>query len=178
MICHICYFLLKSNMSSNHMKIYIETNIDTVYDEIDAYIQKLNDEKEITDFIENGKYPDRLKSRQKHIYIPVLEDISVPEPVPFDTSGYIVKFNGMIHKVNNIEMELKIDTTRENRVINECENKDNNCPMCMDDMGDRNYMVPKCGHKVCMTCVMKNMMTNLDSGNVCCLCRANILPTL
>ena len=165
-------------MLSNHMKLYIETNIDTVYDEIDAYIQKLNDEKEITDFIEKGKYPDRLTSRQEHIYIPVLEDIQVPEQIQIDTSGYIVKFNGMIHKVNNIEMELKIDTMRENRIINECENKDNNCPMCMDYMGDRNYMVPKCGHKVCMTCVLKNMMTNLDSGNVCCLCRANILPTL
>jgi len=149
-------------------------------DNIDNYIQLLIDKQEVNDFIESGRYPDRLSCKHTNIYMPILEDISVPEPIPIpiDTSGYIVKFNTMIDKLNNIEMELKIDTTRENRVINECENKDNNCPMCMDDMGDRNYMVPKCGHKVCMTCVLKNMMTNLDSGNVCCLCRANILPTL
>jgi len=167
-------------MSSNHMKISVGMERYTYNepDDIDNYIQLLIEKQEVTEFIETGRYPDRLTSRQEHIYIPVLEDISVPEPIPIDISGYIGKFNGMIHKVNNIEMELKIETTRENRVINECENKDNNCPMCMDDMGDRNYMVPKCGHKVCMTCVMKNIMTNLDSGNLCCLCRANILPTL
>ena len=171
-------------MLSNHMKISVGTErttnkeSDDDIDNIDNYIQLLIDRQEVTEFIESGRYPDRLSFKHKDICMPILEDISVPEPIPIDTSGCIVKFNGMIHKLNNIEMELKIDTTRENKVINECENKDNNCPICMNDMGDRNYMVPNCGHRVCMTCVLKNMMTNLDNGSVCCLCRRNILPTL
>lgn len=146
--------------------------------DIDNYIQMLIDKQEVTDFVEKGVYPDRLSFRYKHVYMPVLEDISIPEIMPLDNGHCIDNFSNMLDKINRIEMELKTETTRENRGINENDHKDNHCPICLDDMGERNYMVPQCGHRVCMNCVVKNMMTNLDSGNVCCLCRATILPVL
>jgi hypothetical protein len=164
-------------MSANRIKFTIESDTEEVND-IDTYIQMLIGKQEVTEFIESGRYPDRLSFKHKKIYMPVLDDISVPEPIPIDTGGCIDKFNTMLETLNNVESELKADTTRENLGIDECENKDNNCPICMNDMGDRNYIVPNCGHRVCMTCVLKNMMINLDNGSVCCLCRRNILSTL
>ncbi len=170
-------------MSSNRIKFTIEPDMEQEANDIDMYIQMLIEKQEVDDFITNGVYPHRLSYKHNNIYIPVLEEISVPEPIvtPVVTRGYINKFNTMIETLNTVEAELKSDATRENIMINKCEhndNRDNNCPICMNDMGDRNYMVPNCGHRVCMTCVLKNMMTNLDNGSVCCLCRRNILPTL
>jgi len=158
------------------MKMTGEQSTEQESIDIDNYIQMLIDKQEVNDFIESGRYPDRLSFKHKKIYMPVLEDISIPEFIPLENGHCIDKFSNMLDKINTIEMELKTDTTRENRVINEDDNKDNQCPICFDDIGERNYMVPQCGHRVCMNCVVKNMMTNLDSGNVCCLCRANILP--
>lgn len=167
-------------MSTNRIKFTNEPDIEQEANDIDMYIQMLIEKQEVDDFIDNGVYPGRLSYNHKNIYMPVLEEISVPEPIstPMVTRSYIDKFNTMIETLSKVEAELKADTTREILGINDCENKDNNCPICMNDMGHRNYMVPNCGHKVCMTCVLKNMMTNLDNGSVCCLCRANILPTL
>ena len=163
-------------LSSNQMKLCLE--IETEFNDIDRYIQMLNEEKEVTDFIENGKYPYRLTSNQKYLYMPILDDISFPEFVAVDNSDYIDKVNIMIHTINEIEIELKSNTNRTNIVIPECQHKDNICPICMDDIGDRNYMVPLCGHRVCMNCVVKNFTTNLNSGSLCCLCRGCILPIL
>lgn len=169
-------------MTTNRIKFTIEPDMEQEANDIDMYIQMLIEKQEVDDFITNGVYPHRLSYKHNNIYMPVLEEISVPEsiptPTPIVTCGYIDKFNTMIETLNKVEAELKVATTRETLEINECENKDNNCPICMNDMGDRNYMVPNCGHRVCMTCVLKNMMTNLDNGSVCCLCRRNILPTL
>jgi len=53
---------------------------------------------------------------------------------------------------------------------------DDECPVCLCSIGDRNYMVPKCGHKICCDCLFTNIKQNKTTGNLCPLCRQESIP--
>jgi hypothetical protein len=46
------------------------------------------------------------------------------------------------------------------------------CPICYEDVGEKNSCVTECGHKFCMTCMAKNLQVSAK----CPLCRSNIIP--
>ena len=93
------------------MKMTGEQSTEQESIDIDNYIQMLIDKQEVNDFIESGRYPDRLSFKHKKIYMPILEDISIPEFIPLENGHCIDKFSNMLDKINTIEMELKTDTT-------------------------------------------------------------------
>jgi|TARA_B110000483_G_scaffold241784_1_gene325712 hypothetical protein len=72
-------------------------------------------------------------------------------------------------------MKRKID---ENDNINENENEnlkkkqkiDDNCPICYEVMGHKNYIITNCNHKFCFDCLTKSC----QNKNECPLCRAEI----
>jgi chromosome segregation ATPase len=74
-----------------------------------------------------------------------------------------------IESLNEIEYKIK-ETMQEIK-------KDNECPICLNDMGKTNYLVPKCGHKLCMHCFVSNVVYT-KRGHICCLCRDIIVPTV
>ena len=45
------------------------------------------------------------------------------------------------------------------------------CPICYDELGDRNLCVTKCGHKFCMDCATKHLANN----TACPMCRTPII---
>ena len=45
------------------------------------------------------------------------------------------------------------------------------CPICYEEIGSRNFCVTSCGHKFCMGCIPKH----LANSNACPMCRADIV---
>lgn len=143
-------------------------------EDIDLYLNKLKEKQEIDDFINNGVYPERLsyKNNKRNLHFPKMEegfDDSKLHPIMPIESSFIENLQDMTTKLNHIEREIKINIENENNV------GDNDCPICMDCMGDRNYIVPVCGHKICVNCFVTNISTNRKNGCLCSLCREKIV---
>lgn len=145
-------------------------------EEIDTYIQKLKEEEEVRDFIVNGVYPKRLSHKNRQIYMPKLEEYPLQE-IKYNTYNIQEHLTTLAHNLHNVERELKNAIDKENnadsREINE--NNVESCPICIESIGERNYIVPSCGHRVCVNCFVKNMTMNRGSGCLCSLCRAQIV---
>jgi hypothetical protein len=135
-------------------------------EEIDTYIQKLKEEEEIRDFIINGVYPKRLSQKNRQIYMPKLEEYPLQE-IKYNTYNIQEHLTTLAHNLHNVERELKNAIDKENNV--------ESCPICIESIGERNYIVPSCGHKVCVNCFVKNMTMNRGSGCLCSLCRTQIV---
>ena len=45
------------------------------------------------------------------------------------------------------------------------------CPICLEEIKKSNFAVPSCGHKCCLTCLLKNLSYSTD----CPLCRKKIV---
>lgn len=135
-------------------------------EEIDIYIQKLKEEEEVRDFIVNGVYPERLSKKHRQIYMPKLEEYPLQE-IKYNTYNIQEDLTTLAHNLHNIERELKNAIDKENNV--------ESCPICIESIGERNYIVPSCGHRVCVNCFVKNMTMNRGSGCLCSLCRAQIV---
>lgn len=139
------------------------------WEDIDRYIQKLQEEQEIKDYLDNGVYPKRLTDDNHiKIYIPELNEKPILE---FESINDTIqpKLNSMLDTLNMVEQEIKNTIERENKEINE-----NNCPICLDKLGERNYMVPNCGHRVCITCFVATISSKQPNKDLCCICRKKI----
>jgi hypothetical protein len=145
-------------------------------EEIDIYIQKLKEEEEIRDFIVNGVYPKRLSQRHRQIYMPKLEEYPLQE-INYNKYDIQEHLTTLAHNLHNVERELKNAIDKENNADNGVINENNvdSCPICIETIGERNYIVPLCGHRVCVNCFVKNMNMNRGSGCLCSLCRAQIV---
>ena len=44
------------------------------------------------------------------------------------------------------------------------------CPICYEEIGDKNFCVTACGHKFCLGCIPKHVA----NSNACPMCRADI----
>ena len=146
-------------------------------DDIDSYLTQLREKQEVDEFVNNGLYPERLISKHTSIYLPKMEENEMNnkllEITPFDSSLY-ENMEQITESLNRVERELKTALEREITELNNT-NKEDECPICMDYMGERNYIVPSCGHKLCMKCFIMNITKNVKSGCLCSLCREKIV---
>lgn len=158
-------------------------------DDIDEYLKKLHEQHEIEDFINNGIFPSRLQIKHKYKYVPPLDDCDILNEQHDDIliNNYITRhiicdnLNHIKHSLYKLETELRYTTERENdrnnigqkTTITTNEETNINCPICMEKIEDRNYIIPKCGHKTCINCFVSNVVINHDTqcGNSCSLCR-------
>jgi hypothetical protein len=146
-------------------------------EEIDIYIQKLKEEEEVKDFIVNGVYPKRLSQKHRQIYMPKLEEYPLQE-INYNKYDIQEHLTTLAHNLHNVERELKNAIDKENNDTDRREIIENNvesCPICIESIGERNYIVPSCGHKVCVNCFVKNITMNRGTGCLCSLCRAQIV---
>jgi|TARA_B110000285_G_scaffold77774_1_gene89567 hypothetical protein len=141
-------------------------------EDIDELINRLKAEQEIKDYIDNGIYPDRFRTNHSIIHMPKLQEIKTIDP---DTSYVTPAFDFRVINDKIDKIELQIKNVVESEIV---EYRDNDCPICMNDMGVNNYLVPVCGHKLCMNCFIKNIRQNKQQGHLCCLCRKNTIPDL
>ena len=146
-------------------------------DDIDSYLTQLREEQEVDEFVNKGLYPERLISKHTYIYLPKIEENDLNNKLhaitPFDSSLY-ENMKQITETLNMVERELKTTLEREKTTELNNINKEE-CPICMDYMGERNYIVPSCGHKLCIKCFIMNITRNVNSGCLCSLCRAKIV---
>ena len=78
--------------------------------------------------------------------------------------------------MNEVREELLNDMLDMLEIDEECRKekkieKRDICTVCINDMGDKNKCVLKCGHKFHFDCIMKLMNTDTPYSNKCPLCR-------
>lgn len=165
-----------NNQIANYTTHQMLQNMDNITrdNNVDLFLQKLKEKQEIDDYITNGKYPDRLKTTFVKKHFPKMEETIIPEPFEL--------YNNQPDNLNNnldnirqslytIEREIKTEMQRENTQPN----KENECPICMEEIKERNYVMPKCGHQVCVNCFVANMKRNHNTGHLCSECRQHII---
>jgi len=150
---------------------------DTKYDnDIDVFFQKMTETFEMEDYINNGKYPDRLKSTFVKKQFPKMEEKIIHELNDLHNKEIDSLNNNLINirqSLDILEQEIKTEIQRENTQTNNY--KQNECPICMEELKERNYVMPKCGHPVCVNCFVTNMNTNKNAGHLCSQCRQHII---
>ncbi len=53
--------------------------------------------------------------------------------------------------------------------------KEESCPICYEQIQTNNFIVPQCGHKICLPCYKQCILSNGECANKCCLCKKQIL---
>jgi len=141
-------------------------------EDIDLFIKRLQEEQEIKDFLEKNIYPKSLK---KHLANPYRIE-KFPELEPTKVLDFEVE------NIENIDINIKNDKLNivENQIkeMIQRENKDNCCPICLDQFKPTSYFMPNCGHKICLHCFTNNMIKNKSTGGYCCLCREKMIPNI
>ena len=98
------------------------------------------------DFIINDSYHEAPRS------IDIREDVELLEMLKY--------------KCNGVEKEIKEMMQEE---------KDNECPICIEEIRGKSYFTGLCGHKFCSRCICDNMSKNKHSGHLCPLCRKDFM---
>lgn len=144
--------------------------------DLDVFFQKLAETMEMEDYINNGKYPDRLKTKFIKKQFPKMEEKFIYELNDLQNKETHNLNNNLINirqSLDMLEQEIKTEIQRENTQINNY--KQNECPICMEEIKERNYVMPKCGHLVCINCFVINMNINKNAGHLCSQCREHII---
>ena len=141
---------------------------------VDVFLQKIKEKQEIEDYINNGKYPDRLKTKFIKKQFPKMEETVIYEPIELqnnETDNLNNNIDNIRQSLNTLELEIKTEIQRENTQSN----NHNECPICMEEIKERNYVMPKCGHLVCVNCFVINIKTNHNTGHLCSQCRQVVI---
>lgn len=87
-------------------------------------------------------------------------------------------------------IRLHIEEQKTRNMLSELENKiatwthaaqdsnrqrDEECPICYEGIRSSNYIVPSCGHKICLGCYKSCILSKSPCANNCCLCKGTIL---
>ena len=143
-------------------------------EDIDLFIKRLQEEQEIKDFLEKNIYPKSLKKHLANPYriekFPELEPTKVLDFEVENIENIDINIKNTFDKLNIVENQIKEMIQREN--------KDNCCPICLDQFKPTSYFMPDCGHKICLHCFTRNMINNKSTGGFCCLCREKIIPNV
>jgi hypothetical protein len=141
--------------------------------ELDTFFKELQMEQDIANFIHHSKTPKYLKkmtpyqySRMKNHY-PELNPIGVYDSCEYtygkDDNDVSIKLHTSICKCDEIIKVITMPTY-----------EPDTCPICICEFEETNYVIPKCGHKVCAVCFTKNVKHNKATGDCCVLCRKKI----
>jgi len=85
------------------------------------------------------------------------------------------KTQNLLHELDQKFMEWKINQKETQKAHEKEAENIETCPVCYETIQSTNYIIPKCGHKLCLDCYKKSILSNSLSANQCCLCRQQIL---
>ena len=74
-------------------------------------------------------------------------------------------------EVDILKKEISAIKTQQQQQSKQTSEQPDECPICMDSIGQVNSSVTKCGHKFCSTCFIKTAMRK----NSCPMCRASLV---
>lgn len=58
----------------------------------------------------------------------------------------------------------------------ETDDNDDDCPLCLNKLGNNDFVLTKCNHKICLSCFMDNYNKSRN-GHLCPLCRNKVINT-
>lgn len=86
-----------------------------------------------------------------------------------EVEGYIQLLPSILRKFEIASLFLNLKTSVETKF---------ECPICLEEVNNKNRITPNCNHDVCTTCFEKYLSSLqnaiLDKKPSCCLCRANV----
>lgn len=138
---------------------------------MDQFINKMRNNHEVDNYLKYDEKPAYLEKKTvydstfyRHYSQPIETDL-----VCFDIlrSNISTTVNESIQKCERLQKILsnKQQITRDE------------CPICYEEFGSTNFILPMCGHKVCISCFTNNARQNRENGNNCCLCRNPVMHT-
>ena len=75
----------------------------------------------------------------------------------------------------NLFMSLEKANDLEKILLNKVKEEDNSCSICMETLDNKNIVNTKCNHKFCLSCIINNHNYNKNTGNLCSICRTELL---
>ena len=141
---------------------------DQQFEKVFKNFQMKND---LDNFIHYNEYPSYLKrtSYNKVIEIkqkyPVIDE-NIENNVSYNENYYIEATNDINNIISKCNETIKVMT----ETVPEPET----CPVCLCSFEESNYVIPRCGHKVCAICFTNNIKYNKHTGDCCVLCRKRI----
>lgn len=86
-----------------------------------------------------------------------------------EVEGYIQLLPSILRKFEIASSVQHLETSVETKF---------ECPICLEEVNNKNRITPNCNHDVCTTCFEKYLSSLqnaiLDKKPSCCLCRANV----
>ena len=156
---------------------------------LDAYLEELKLNQEIDDFIKKNIYPARLQSTSVPIYKYFKDDSDIQHvhEKDYDISHLNINYKSFekitktcIDKCKQLE-DILLQYQKEQETLEQAtlqdslqDASDNICPICIEQLGENDYFVPLCGHKICRKCALHNLCNNQNTGDLCSLCRTKI----
>jgi hypothetical protein len=147
------------------------------YEEVDTLIETMRSQNEMNDYVFHDILPDFVvQARKKGLsldarYFPNdnynISGDDILEPCAIDISADVALLENMRGRCMDIEQEL--------HELENASEKDNECPVCMEDITGKSYFTGKCGHKFCSPCIVENMCVNKHTGNKCPMCRQTFM---
>ena len=138
--------------------------------EFDRFFKELHLKTEVDNYIYNNELPKYYTKTSYQEYIALKQkcpEISenIENIIPYDNNynNILSDINETISKCNET---IKVMTLSEQEV--------DTCPICITEFEETNYVIPKCGHKVCAVCFTNNIKYNKHTGDCCVLCRKRI----
>jgi len=135
-------------------------NMPIGFETIDELIhnEKLNYDCKM--YTSSGKLPDNYFTETKivHSQITPIDDL---KHLFITNTHDKVCLQQSIQKCIDIETELLQYTN-------------NDCSVCYEMIDKTNYVLPNCGHKICISCYSNNLLKNIHTGKKCAVCRSQI----
>jgi len=140
---------------------------------LDTFFHELQMEEDIVNFIHHNKRPKYLQKMTPYQYItiqnryPELNNTALYDAYDCNTHKHYNTVSSQIHKsISKCEDVIKAITMPTY--------EPDTCPICICEFEETNYVIPKCGHKVCAVCFTNNIKHNKATGDCCVLCRKKI----
>lgn len=140
-------------------------------DEFDVFFKELQMEQDIFNYVHHNKVPNYLQKTNYSQYVTMkylhheLDDIKLYDyNIRTDDNDLLAsKIHASISKCDDIINVITMPTY-----------EPETCPICICEFEETNYVIPKCGHKVCAVCFTNNIKRNKATGDCCVLCRKRV----
>ena len=149
--------MIKNEILNYDIKSYVDTGKlpDNYYNDTMNKRYHYIDE----DFDDENETENLLKKNS----IPMIQSITEP----YYYSDHVRDIVQIEHCIN------KCDTVKENiqNIIQYEQENERECPICLEELGDNNYVKTNCNHKTCVSCFVANIKLNNKTAKLCPLCR-------
>ena len=137
---------------------------------MDQFISKMRDEYEVDNYLNYNEKPFFLQKKTTY-------GSTFYRHYSQSVEKKTISFDIMPSNISKVEETIKKCEKLQNILLNKETVACEECPVCYTEFGATNYILPKCGHKVCISCFTNNARQNREGANMCCLCRNPVLHT-